>query len=586
MQAKTNKQKNLIDNILDERPEVKNIKRRCKKQFLENENKCEEVKSLKHDGDDVCTLGDSCGEVSGVLDDTRGEVSEALGSSCGEVFEALGDGCGEVSEALGDSCGEVSEALGDSYGDEVESFKCENGNTKTETLLNKKIQKRKIQKNKAQNEVLQNVDIEAGRVLPSERRTRGRKKSEIKTNESFEAKNRAGDEKLNKFFTKEVESDGLKSSLEGGALEDGMVCVDMMGEFAGGDGYNSESFLDEIKKSLYKRAIGGEIMEETADYELKNGVEYIFCKKQNAIFTPFGVIYGFNGDNARFRFRNNASIEKLKRQSKPCSVGCGESGSGESKTLCKVGFCEQIEENDSCCDFGKEDVWLNKNQQLKVEKNFANTQDGTSVRDARGLQDSAEVQNVGTVPNVMDTQDTEVTKGVANIQLVNENNTKVVFGGGGSNSKNINKKHSVCKKECGEGLVGSGKDKDAGGRKNGYSEGLETRQHDNHVGGDGIKSNVNFYKLNENDWHLQNLGQVGGFWCEKVSAEFETGKMVCVKKKVAKKFSPPDTQAMKMLIELNDSGRANTLGLASELDQLNNMQLEKMKNDLIKRILE
>lgn len=328
MQSKTNKQKNLADNILAESPGAKNTKRRCKNEVLECENICKEVKSFNHDGNDIIALG--------------------------------------------------------------------------------------------------------------------------------------------------------------GALDTKISCVDMMEKFEGG-----ESYLNEIKKSLYKRAIGGEIMEETADYELKNGVEYIFCKKQNAIFTPFGVLYDFNGDNASFKFRNKASIEKLKNQSKVCSVGCGENESVEPMVLCKAGFCENIEKGGACR--GEEEVELNKSQKQKVKKNLSNTQD---------------------------------------------------------------------------------------------DESLGVEQGSNRMGGDAIKNNENFCKLNENDGNLQNLGQVGGFWCEKVSAEFDAGKMVCVKKKVAKKFSPPDTQAIKMLIELNDSGRVNTLGLASELDQLNNMQLEKMKNDLIKRILE
>ena len=71
--------------------------------------------------------------------------------------------------------------------------------------------------------------------------------------------------------------------------------------------------------------------------------------------------------------------------------------------------------------------------------------------------------------------------------------------------------------------------------------------------------------------------------CKKIG-EVES-KMVCVKRKVSKKYNPPDMSAVKLLLELNEKKNNDAVGIVSEIRNMSNSELEKRKAELVKRIL-
>lgn len=229
----------------------------------------------------------------------------------------------------------------------------------------------------------------------------------------------------------------------------------------------AEDFTKTIKDSLFKRAVGGNVLEETADFELKNKGKFVFCERQNAIIMPYGVLYECVGENAKFKFSDGMSFEKLKK----ICINC------DGKGL-------KCMEN------------ANKNSFEKAEKGVAG--------------------------------------GKTTEKAIGENKMEGIY-----KSKNLNSKSKTKKNIDVEGVPKKSKQ-----------------------------------------------GKSGVYFCEDVKDKLMGEKMVCVKKKVSKKYSPPDTQAVKMLIEMNEGVDGGFLGITSELDSLNNAQLEKMKNELIKKILE
>ena len=71
--------------------------------------------------------------------------------------------------------------------------------------------------------------------------------------------------------------------------------------------------------------------------------------------------------------------------------------------------------------------------------------------------------------------------------------------------------------------------------------------------------------------------------CKKIG-EVES-KMVCVKRKVSKKYNPPDMSAVKLLLELNEKKNNDAVGIVSEIRNMSNSELERRKAELVKRIL-
>lgn len=233
----------------------------------------------------------------------------------------------------------------------------------------------------------------------------------------------------------------------------------------------TEEFSKTLKDSLFKRAVGGNVLEETSDFELKNKGKMVFCKKQNAVITPYGILYGFRKDNAKFKFSKDMSLEKLKKMCVSCDG---------------VGFkCE-----------------------LDMEKS-------ENVRGGVG----------------------------GKVLKAGDKGGKTTKGSGENNEKGVNELKKI------------------------NLEGIKT------IDNGGVQKKSKQKSL-------------GVYFCEDVKDKLMSEKMVCVKKKVSKKYAPPDTQAVKMLIEMNEGTQNDLLGITSELDSLNNEQLEKMKKDLIKRILD
>ena len=65
----------------------------------------------------------------------------------------------------------------------------------------------------------------------------------------------------------------------------------------------------------------------------------------------------------------------------------------------------------------------------------------------------------------------------------------------------------------------------------------------------------------------------------------KSGELVCVKKRVVKRYNPPDISAIKILLDMDEKRGEKFTELSNEILSLSNRELEKFKDGLVERIL-
>lgn len=73
--------------------------------------------------------------------------------------------------------------------------------------------------------------------------------------------------------------------------------------------------------------------------------------------------------------------------------------------------------------------------------------------------------------------------------------------------------------------------------------------------------------------------------CPKVERFEDTKDMVCVKRRVSKKYNTPDMSAVKLLLEMRSESQNGMTGLASEIKNMTNAEIERRKTELLEKIL-
>ena len=73
--------------------------------------------------------------------------------------------------------------------------------------------------------------------------------------------------------------------------------------------------------------------------------------------------------------------------------------------------------------------------------------------------------------------------------------------------------------------------------------------------------------------------------CPKVENFKNAQDMVCVKRKVSKKYNAPDMSAMKLLLEMRSEKQDGMTALTSEIRNMSNAEIEKRKAELVDEII-